>query len=101
MLAIVQPPEPGLPLLSTLPDSSTASLCVAVDESGNVLSSGSPGSGGWTIASIDPGHHLRAVSCSSQSLCVAVDGTGNVISSVNPAGDACASSRAGDAEQFA
>lgn len=66
----------------------TASLCVAVDAEGDVVTSPSPGSGVWTLASSHTGHHLTGVSCSSQTLCVAVDSSGNVLSSVNPTGGA-------------
>src|ERR1039458_782647 len=69
---------------------SGASLCVAVDEAGRVLTTASPVSGGWISASIDPGHRLTAVSCSSPSLCVAVDDAGDVLSSVDPTGGAAA-----------
>ncbi len=68
----------------------TASLCVAVDEAGDVVTSTSPASGSWTLASTHPGHHLTAVSCASQTLCVAVDSSGNALASADPTGAAAA-----------
>ncbi|HTC60981.1 MAG TPA: glycoside hydrolase family 27 protein, partial [Solirubrobacteraceae bacterium] len=44
------------------------------------------GGDGWSLASVDAGHRLTGVSCSSQALCAAVDDAGNVLSSTNPAG---------------
>ena len=76
----------------------SASLCVAVDSAGSVVTSTDPLRGPWSIANLErvpPGfiHHrpalcllLCAVSCPSASLCVAVDGSGNVLTSTNPAG---------------
>jgi hypothetical protein len=63
----------------------SASLCVAVDAAGNVLTNPSPGSGGWSRAKVDA-NGLKGVSCSSASQCVAVDAAGNVLTSTNPAG---------------
>jgi hypothetical protein len=67
----------------------SASLCVAVDEGGDVLASTEPKSGVWKLVSSDAGRRLLAISCASAALCVAVDGTadgaGEVISSTEPA----------------
>jgi hypothetical protein len=64
----------------------SGSLCVAVDRSGNALSSGSPTSteAHWATANIDKGESLTAVSCASASMCVAVDDLGRVLTSTNP-----------------
>ena len=76
----------------------SASLCVAVDRAGNVVSSTSPtgSASAWTIAHVDPTsssgciigscHGLTGVSCASATLCVAVDDQGNVITSSSPMG---------------
>jgi hypothetical protein len=66
----------------------SVSLCVAVDDAGNVLSSTSPASGAWgTPGSINTAHspHLSAVSCPSSTLCVATDKAGNAYASATPA----------------
>jgi len=69
----------------------STSLCVAVDRSGNVLTSTHPdgGAAAWTVAHVDSDKHgigLDAVSCVGSSLCVAVDESGNVITSTEPTG---------------
>jgi PASTA domain len=65
-------------------------MCVAVDDSGNVVTSTNPagGASAWTTTSIDTGNQLSAVSCASASLCVAVDLAGNAFASTDPAGGA-------------
>lgn len=71
----------------------TTSLCVAVDESGHVLTSTDPagGAGAWSApVSIDPGNTLDQVSCPSTSLCVAVDDDGNALVSTDPTGGSSA-----------
>jgi hypothetical protein len=62
------------------------SLCVAVDRSGNALSSGDPTSAEahWGAASVDKGAALASVSCPSAAMCVAVDDGGRVLASTNP-----------------
>src|SRR4051794_22360254 len=67
-----------------------ASLCVAVDHGGNVVTSTNPtgGPGAWSITKVDPGNELLAVTCASASLCVAGDWAGNIITSTNPTGGA-------------
>jgi hypothetical protein len=61
---------------------------VAVDQAGNALGTGAPGSPGapWSLASIDPGQALTSVSCPSTTLCVAVDGVGQVLATHQPLG---------------
>jgi hypothetical protein len=71
----------------------SASLCVAFDTSGNVLTSTRPQAGAseWHLVHIGEAgalHALNALSCPSPRLCVAVDGGGNVFASTNPAGGA-------------
>ena len=65
------------------------SLCVAVDDAGDVVTSTTPTSGArWTVAHVDRGHGrrptLNGVSCPSVSLCVAVDDAGDVVTSTAP-----------------
>ena len=68
----------------------TTTLCVAVDDAGNVLTSINPTAGpsAWRIAHIEktPDALPNAISCPSASLCVAVDNAGNAITSTNPTG---------------
>jgi hypothetical protein len=67
----------------------SASLCVAVDEFGNVATSTDPtgGPSTWSTASIDgsndQGFIPWTVSCPTTSLCVAVDGDGNAVTSTD------------------
>jgi hypothetical protein len=63
----------------------SASLCVAVDSTGDVVTSTDPtgGPSAWTVRNVDP-HPLVGVSCPSATLCVAVDTVGDVVSSTNP-----------------
>ena len=65
------------------------SFCVAVDFSGNVVSSANPagGVGAWNVANIT-GTPLNAVSCPTTTFCVAVDNTGNAWWSTDPNGGA-------------
>ena len=67
----------------------SVSLCVAVDDAGDVVTSTTPTSGArWTVAHVDRGHGwqptLDGVSCPSASLCVAVDDAGDVVTSTAP-----------------
>lgn len=66
------------------------SLCVAVDSSGDIVSSTDPagGSSAWTASPADGAGLLGAVSCASLSLCAAVDEHGNILVSTSPAGGA-------------
>ncbi len=61
-------------------------LCVAVDDTGHLLSTRDPsaGAGAWRTADVAGTTPLTAVSCPSQLLCVAVDATGDVVSSTDP-----------------
>ncbi len=65
----------------------TTSLCVAVDASGNVVTSTNPtgGPSAWTMTAVAPGVNLTGVSCPNLELCVAVGGT-NVLTSSDPTG---------------
>jgi hypothetical protein len=66
------------------------SFCVAVDETGQALTSVDPGGGpgAWHVApGVDRGG-LTSVSCASATLCVAGGGDGTVAASVNPASGA-------------
>ena len=66
----------------------SASLCVAVDGQGDVLTSIDPagGAGTWKITNVHGTNGIESISCPSVSLCVAVDQKGNVLSSTNPTG---------------
>jgi hypothetical protein len=66
----------------------STSLCVAVDDSGSIITSTDPAGapGQWTAANVDGTSELPAVSCPSVSLCVAADTNGHVVTSTNPTG---------------
>jgi hypothetical protein len=68
----------------------SASLCVAVDNVGNVLTSTDPDSGSptWTAAKADNAGGFTAITCPSPALCVAVDFDGNAVVSTHPTGGA-------------
>jgi len=66
----------------------SASLCVAVDDAGNVFTSTDPAGGAWQMASVNEGNQLDGVSCPSAALCVAV-GVG-FATSADPTGGASA-----------
>jgi len=69
----------------------TSSFCVAIDGTGNAITSTNPtAAANWTVTNVDGSNHLSAVSCATNSLCVAVDRAGNVITSTNPTGGAAA-----------
>jgi hypothetical protein len=70
----------------------SASLCVAVDDAGNAVTSTDPtgGASAWTVRNVDGSNMLGDVSCPSASLCVAVDGAGDVLTSTSPTGGASA-----------
>ena len=74
-------------------------LCVAFENqtssgtSASVIASTNPtgASPGWTApATIDPGHTIAGLSCSSPSLCVAVDSGGSTLTTTEPTGGAAA-----------
>jgi WD40 repeat protein len=75
----------GNPITSIACPSST--LCVAVDNAGNVLTSNG-GTSAWTAAAVAPGQALTGVSCPTTTLCVAVGAGGIVLTSTNPGGGA-------------
>jgi hypothetical protein len=60
----------------------SVSVCVAVDNAGNVLNA--LPAGDWQLEHVDGRNALNAIACPSASLCVAVDGSGNVVSSKDP-----------------
>ncbi|TMK27319.1 MAG: hypothetical protein E6G62_00365, partial [Actinobacteria bacterium] len=64
---------------------SSESLCVAVDRSGNALSSGDVTSpeAHWAATSIDKGQSLVSVACVAR-MCVAVDSAGRALTSTSP-----------------
>ena len=72
----------------------TAGMCVAVDQSGYIVTSTNPAGGAWSATiPVDKGNPLTGISCPTVKLCVAVDGAGNVITSTDPTGGAKAWSR--------
>jgi hypothetical protein len=79
--------SPGTAGLTALSCQSTT-LCMAVDDNGNFLSSSAPAGGAWGLpASINSPAthpHLTAISCPSAALCFAVDNAGNLFSSTAP-----------------
>ncbi|MGA8417503.1 MAG: hypothetical protein WB808_12890 [Candidatus Dormiibacterota bacterium] len=67
------------------------SLCVAVDQSGNVSTSTNPGGrvAAWIVSGIDGQAALSGISCPGEGLCVAVGGlepnhSGVVVTSKDP-----------------
>jgi hypothetical protein len=85
----VAPPYKHAPILGV--SCVSASLCVAVDAAGNVLTSVDPTSSEstWMVAPVDA-RPLDGISCPSEGLCVAVDASGDIVSSTNPAGGSAA-----------
>jgi hypothetical protein len=65
----------------------TSSLCVAVDDSGNIVTSAQPsgGASSWNVADIDGTTPLTGVACASAQQCVVVDGAEDLTSD-DPAG---------------
>lgn len=72
-------------------DCPSSSLCVAVDVSGNVITSTNPNgpAADWTATDVIASS-LHAVSCASPSLCVAVSTAGQLVTSTDPTGGAAA-----------
>lgn len=83
----------------------TSTLCVAVDNQGDVMSTTRPGAGAkyWSkplridptaadgsTTAIDGYSGIAAISCPTATLCVAVDNSGQVITSTDPTGAASA-----------
>jgi hypothetical protein len=71
----------------------SASMCVAADRSGNVITSTDPASGAaaWEVAHVDSNEgcgteacSFEAISCPSASFCAAVDNAGYVFTSTDP-----------------
>jgi hypothetical protein len=63
----------------------SSSFCVAVDSTGQVLTSTTPSEPlPWPPTHVDGNNSLLAVSCHSTAFCVAVDDAGNVLTSVEP-----------------
>jgi hypothetical protein len=68
-----------------------STLCVAGDDSGNVVVSTSPtgGATAWTVSEqVDPGAQITGLACPAPNLCVAVGSTGDVAVSTHPAAGA-------------
>ncbi len=72
---------------------SSASLCIAADDSGNVVTSTDPAGGAtaWNVAHVDSNQgcgpdacSFQAISCPSTSFCAAVDDAGYVFTSTDP-----------------
>ena len=64
----------------------SASLCVAVDQGGEVLVSSDPATGSWQGVTRLGANVFAGVACPTTALCVAVDRAGNIVSSDNPMG---------------
>jgi hypothetical protein len=72
------------------------SLCVGVDDAGNVVSSVNPAGppGAWTVKHVDPNvpssftQGISGVSCASNAFCAAVDVAGNILTTRDPTGGA-------------
>jgi hypothetical protein len=80
----------AVPLPLTAISCPSSSLCVAVDNFGDVVVSTDPsgGSGAWRVTRVDPGTGLTDVSCPSASLCAATDGEANILATTKPTGGA-------------
>jgi hypothetical protein len=91
-MLVDQLPHQGAPIPLTSISCPSASLCVAADEVGNVLTAtgSKPGVVGWQSAPVDTGNLLDSVSCQSPSLCFAVDNHGNFLWSQDPTGGVAA-----------
>ena len=62
------------------------SLCVAVDDKGNVFTTSEPAASDptWRRAEVDPGEALSGVSCAPSGPCVAVDRHGHAFANTDP-----------------
>lgn len=71
-------------------------LCVAVDSSGNTVTSANPtgGSSTWNAQNIDGSTAILSMDCPTVSLCLAGDDAGNILTSTDPAGGSSAWSAA-------
>ena len=76
-----------LPVGLTAISCPVASLCVAGDQVGNILSSTNPAGGGgaWSTTALPLSPAIGGVSCPSVSLCAAV-GANHVLTATNPSG---------------
>ena len=68
----------------------SSTLCAAVDDSGDLVTSTDPtgGSADWTDVAVGSAPQYYGVSCPTATLCVAVDGAGDVVTSTDPTGGA-------------
>src|SRR5207244_1053640 len=64
----------------------STSLCVAVDDPGNAVTSTNPtgGASAGDATNVDSPNRLNGVSCATPSLCVAVDDLGNAVVGTGP-----------------
>ena len=73
---------------NSLTGASCASVrsCVAVDDTGNVITSTEPTGDerAWTTADVDSTRFVSGISCPSVALCIAVDDSGNVFFGTGP-----------------
>jgi hypothetical protein len=80
------------------------SLCVAVDQEGDLLSTSDPTAtepgAKWSTAHEDPGQHFDAVSCAPGGPCVAVDGRGDAFVSVGPNATAWSKTTTSDTDEL-
>jgi hypothetical protein len=83
-LAVERPTAGGISAVSC----PTATLCLAVDQSGRVLVSKTPTKGPktWKFAKIDKIGSLTGISCPTVNMCVAVDNAGYEMHTTKPAG---------------
>ena len=92
IFATIDPlPSPSPPAFVQGVSCPSAALCVAIDASGDVITSTDPANAWRVTTGVDTSlYQLRGISCPSGTLCVAVDGGGNVVTSTNPTGGAMA-----------
>lgn len=63
----------------------STSFCAAGDDSGNILTTGTPAEpASWTPMSVDGTKVIRTISCPSATFCMAADGVGNALASSKP-----------------
>ncbi len=64
----------------------SSTLCLAGDNSGNLVTSTNPTQGAsatWSVTSVDGSNTLHSIACSSAALCVAGDAEGNVVAATD------------------
>lgn len=66
--------------------------CLAVDNEGDVMSTGDPATGHWKMTQADSDQFLNAISCPSTTLCLAVDNNGDAIVGTPPGASAVSDS---------